>query len=162
MFYPSQANNAERFEKDMASVEVVRGSVKVPHVFRGLSGRCVLIQEWVEGRKLTDITSDPSTGLLRAKLVQTLLNAYMVQFLETVTLDLLVIRAVLSAAASVNPNGVDFLEQVQQGAKGFIPVLDVAAERFMEELDYGLEGMALRFSQIQTLFQAPFVTSTGH
>ena len=82
--------------------------------------------------------------------------------LETVTLDLLVIRAVLSAAASVNPNGVDFLEQVQQGAKGFIPVLDVAAERFMEELDYGLEGMALRFSQIQTLFQAPFVTSTGH
>ena len=68
MFYPSQANNAERFEKDMASVEVVRGSVKVPHVFRGLSGRCVLIQEWVEGRKLTDITSDPSTGPLRAKL----------------------------------------------------------------------------------------------
>ena len=67
----------------MASVEVVRGSVKVPHVFRGLSGRCVLIQEWVEGRKLTDITSDPSTGPLRAKLVQTLLNAYMVQFLET-------------------------------------------------------------------------------
>jgi|TARA_B110000503_G_scaffold103120_1_gene153986 hypothetical protein len=83
LFYPSQANNAERFEKDMASVEVVRGSVKVPHVFRGLSGRCVLIQEWVEGRKLTDITSDPSTGPLRAKLVQTLLNAYMVQFLET-------------------------------------------------------------------------------
>ena len=52
-------------------------------MFRGLSGRCVLTQEWVEGRKLTDITSDPSTGPLRAKLVQTLLNSYMVQFLET-------------------------------------------------------------------------------
>ena len=81
--YGLEADNASRFEKDMASVEVVRGAVKVPHVFRGLSGRCVLTQEWVEGRKLTDITSDPSTGPLRAKLVQTLLNSYMVQFLET-------------------------------------------------------------------------------
>ena len=43
----------------------------------------MLVQEWVEGRKLTDITSDPSTGPLRSKLVQTLLNSYMVQFLET-------------------------------------------------------------------------------
>lgn len=81
--YGLEANNASRFETDMKSVEVVRGAVKVPHVFRGLSGRCVLTQEWVEGRKLTDITSDPTTGPLRAKLVQTLLNSYMVQFLET-------------------------------------------------------------------------------
>ena len=81
--YGLEADNASRFERDMKSVDVVRGAVKVPHVFRGLSGRCVLTQEWVEGRKLTDITSDPSTGPLRAKLVQTLLNSYMVQFLET-------------------------------------------------------------------------------
>ena len=81
--YGLEADNASRFENDMASVSVVRGAVKVPHVFRGLSGRCVLTQEWVEGRKLTDITSDPSTGPLRSKLVQTLLNSYMVQFLET-------------------------------------------------------------------------------
>ena len=81
--YGLEADNASRFEKDMQSVDVVRGAVKVPHVFRGLSGRCVLTQEWVEGRKLTDITSDPSTGPLRSKLVQTLLNSYMVQFLET-------------------------------------------------------------------------------
>ena len=81
--YGLEADNASRFENDMASVSVVRGAVKVPHVFRGLSGRCVLVQEWVEGRKLTDITSDPSTGPLRSKLVQTLLNSYMVQFLET-------------------------------------------------------------------------------
>jgi hypothetical protein len=46
--YGLEANNASRFEKDMASVEVVRGAVKVPHVFRGLSGRCVLTQEWVD------------------------------------------------------------------------------------------------------------------
>jgi predicted unusual protein kinase regulating ubiquinone biosynthesis (AarF/ABC1/UbiB family) len=81
--YGLEADNASRFEKDMRSVEVVRGAVKVPHVFRGLSGRCVLTQEWVEGKKLTDITDDPTTGPLRAKLVQTLLNSYMVQFLET-------------------------------------------------------------------------------
>ena len=81
--YGLEVDNASRLEKDMQSVDVVRGAVKVPHVFRGLSGRCVLTQEWVEGRKLTDITSDPSTGPLRAKLVQTLLNSYMVQFLET-------------------------------------------------------------------------------
>ena len=43
----------------------------------------MLTQEWVNGRKLTDITADPTTGPLRAKLVQTLLNSYMVQFLET-------------------------------------------------------------------------------
>jgi predicted unusual protein kinase regulating ubiquinone biosynthesis (AarF/ABC1/UbiB family) len=41
------------------------------------------LYRYVEGRKLTDITSDPTTGPLRAKLVQTLLNSYMVQFLET-------------------------------------------------------------------------------
>ena len=44
--------------------------VKVPHVFRGLSGRCVLTQEWVTGRKLTEITADPTSGPMRAKLVQ--------------------------------------------------------------------------------------------
>ena len=81
--YGLEADNASRFERDMTSVEVVRGAVKVPHVFRGLSGRCVLTQEWVVGRKLTEITDDPTSGPLRAKLVQTLLNSYMVQFLET-------------------------------------------------------------------------------
>ena len=81
--YGLEADNASRFERDMTSVEVVRGAVKVPHVFRGLSGRCVLTQEWVVGRKLTEITDDPASGPLRAKLVQTLLNSYMVQFLET-------------------------------------------------------------------------------
>ena len=67
----------------MLRVDVVRGAVKVPHVFRKLSGRCVLTQEWVEGRKLTDLGDDPASAPLRAKLVQTLLNSYMVQFLET-------------------------------------------------------------------------------
>jgi predicted unusual protein kinase regulating ubiquinone biosynthesis (AarF/ABC1/UbiB family) len=57
----------------------LRCYIKVPHVYRGLSGRCVLMQEWVEGRKLTDLIADPTTIPLRAKLVQTLLNSYMVR-----------------------------------------------------------------------------------
>ena len=81
--YGLEAANASRFEADMLRVDVVRGAVKVPHVFRKLSGRCVLTQEWVEGRKLTDLGDDPASAPLRAKLVQTLLNSYMVQFLET-------------------------------------------------------------------------------
>ena len=81
--YGLEAANASRFEADMLRVDVVRGAVKVPHVFRKLSGRCVLTQEWVEGRKLTDLDDDPASAPLRAKLVQTLLNSYMVQFLET-------------------------------------------------------------------------------
>ena len=44
------------------------------------------------------------------------------------------------AAASIPTNGNAALEQIVQGAEGFIPVLDVAAERFLEELDYGLEA----------------------
>ena len=42
--YTLEASNASRFEADMASVEVVRGAVKVPHVYRGVSGRRVLAQ----------------------------------------------------------------------------------------------------------------------
>ena len=60
--------------------------------------------------------------------------------LETVTLDLLVIRSVLSAVASAEDFGNESLAQIKQGAEGFLPVLDVAAERFLEELDYGLEA----------------------
>jgi aarF domain-containing kinase len=58
--------------------------------------------------------------------------------LETVTLDLLVIRNLVEAAANIPTNGNAALEQVVQNATGLIPVLDVAAERFLEELDYNL------------------------
>ena len=84
--YGLEADNASRFERDMTSVEVVRGAVKVPHVFRGLSGRCVLTQDVGGGTKADgDRRTIPPRAQLRAKLVQTLLNSYMVQFLGLVS-----------------------------------------------------------------------------
>ncbi|OUS48377.1 ABC1 family-domain-containing protein [Ostreococcus tauri] len=77
-----EASNASRFEADMNSVAFVRGSIKVPHVYRSVSTRKVLTQEWVTGRKLTEIDENTSKET-REKLVETLLNAYMVQFLES-------------------------------------------------------------------------------
>jgi predicted unusual protein kinase regulating ubiquinone biosynthesis (AarF/ABC1/UbiB family) len=83
--YEIEGRNASRFEKDMNSISVVRGAIKVPHVFREISDRQVICQEWVVGQKLTEIAMDNSEKSLavRKKLVETLLNSYMVQFLET-------------------------------------------------------------------------------
>lgn len=81
--YGLEAANASRFEADMNRVSVVRGTIKVPHVFLGLSGRQVLTQEWVDGRKLTEIEASNTNKETREKLVETLLNSYMVQFLDT-------------------------------------------------------------------------------
>jgi hypothetical protein len=67
----------------MTEISVVRGTIKVPHVFLSLSGRQVLTQEWVNGRKLTDIEVSNTTEETRKKLVETLLNSYMIQLLET-------------------------------------------------------------------------------
>ena len=83
--YEIEGRNASRFEEDMNSISVVRGAIKVPHVFREISDRQVICQEWVVGQKLTEIAMDNSEKSLaiRKKLVETLLNSYMVQFLET-------------------------------------------------------------------------------
>ena len=78
-----EASNASRFEADMNSVPFVRGTIKVPHVFRSCSTGKVLTQEWVAGRKLTEIEASNTNKETREKLVETLLNSYMVQFLET-------------------------------------------------------------------------------
>ena len=42
-----------------------------------------MTQEWVMGRKLTEIEASNTNAETREKLVETLLNSYMVQFLET-------------------------------------------------------------------------------
>lgn len=78
-----EASNASRFEADMNAVPFVRGTIKVPHVFQSVSTRKVLTQEWVMGRKLTEIEASNTNAETREKLVETLLNSYMVQFLET-------------------------------------------------------------------------------
>ena len=71
--------------------------------------------------------------------------------LETVTLDLLVIRNLVEAAAKIPTNGNAALEQVVQNATGLLPVLDVAAERFLEELDYNLARWLLTTNTPATL-----------
>ena len=83
--YEIEGRNAEKFEQEMNKIDVVRGAIKVPHVFREISDRQVIVQEWIVGEKLTEIAMDnsPESLKIRKKLVETLLNSYMVQFLET-------------------------------------------------------------------------------
>ncbi|WP_205587089.1 AarF/UbiB family protein, partial [Pseudomonas aeruginosa] len=83
--YEIEGRNAAKFEQEMNKIDVVRGAIKVPHVFREISDRQVIVQEWIVGEKLTEIAMDnsPESLKIRKKLVETLLNSYMVQFLET-------------------------------------------------------------------------------
>ena len=58
--YLQEAANGAKFEADMASVSVVRGVVKVPRVYTEYSTPYVLVQEWVDGVKLTELKKDES------------------------------------------------------------------------------------------------------
>ena len=62
MDYLQETANAVRFEKEMSEVEFVRGMIKVPKVFPEVSTRYVMVSEWIEGRKLTELAKDNSTG----------------------------------------------------------------------------------------------------
>ncbi|KAK3244688.1 hypothetical protein CYMTET_45716 [Cymbomonas tetramitiformis] len=83
--YLQEAANGARFEAEMNAVDVVRGIVKIPKVYLEYSSRHAIVQEWVEGRKLTDLQEDfsPESAALKKSVVTKLLNSYMVQFLET-------------------------------------------------------------------------------
>ena len=58
MDYVQETANAFRFEKEMGEVEFVRGMIKVPKVFPEVSTRYVMVTEWVEGMKLTELAKD--------------------------------------------------------------------------------------------------------
>mmetsp|Transcript_38060 Transcript_38060/g.89069 ORF Transcript_38060/g.89069 Transcript_38060/m.89069 type:complete len:807 (-) Transcript_38060:260-2680(-) len=80
--FSKEAKNQARFRELVAESELIRDSVTVPEVY--FAAEEVLIQGWVDGVKISalDITSDE--GRQRGqRLVRTLLNSYMVQFLET-------------------------------------------------------------------------------
>lgn len=83
--YVQEVANAKRFEAEMGAVSAITGMIKVPAVFDDLSSRYVMVSEWVDGRKLTELAVDNSPeGLgLRRDVVTKLLYSYMVQFLET-------------------------------------------------------------------------------
>ena len=71
-----EANNAATFAAQMAAAGV--SGVTVAPVRRDLSSDCVLVTEWVDGEKL----SESGAADVR-ELCNTLLNAYLIQLLDT-------------------------------------------------------------------------------
>lgn len=76
--YEAEARNQQKFFDSVASCELIRDSIVVPEVV--LSKPEVLVQEWLDGQKLSELKGDTETS---GKVVNLLLNSYMVQFLET-------------------------------------------------------------------------------
>eukprot|EP00198_Chlamydomonas_reinhardtii_P007169 XP_001696505.1 predicted protein [Chlamydomonas reinhardtii] len=74
--YRREANNAATFAAQMAAAGV--SGVTVAPVRRDLSSDCVLVTEWVDGEKL----SESGAADVR-ELCNTLLNAYLIQLLDT-------------------------------------------------------------------------------
>jgi len=76
--YESEAANQRRFAETVEGCDLIRDTVVVPEVV--LSCPEVLVQEWIDGRKLTEPgVAQENSG----KVVNLLINSYMVQFLET-------------------------------------------------------------------------------
>jgi len=76
--YQKEAANQRRFADTVANCDLISGNVVVPEVL--VAKPEVLVQEWLDGKKLTE----PGAAKENAKEVVTLLlNSYMVQFLET-------------------------------------------------------------------------------
>jgi len=76
--YEREAANQERFANMVKDCDLICDTVEVPGVL--FSSKEVLVQEWLDGVKLTQ----PGAAQQQAgKVVKLLLNSYMVQFLET-------------------------------------------------------------------------------
>ena len=79
-----EAANAERFAREMAAVPAVRDALVVPRVLPRFTARYLLVSQWVDGIKMSDIDRGTVEGRSRAqRVVATLLNAYLVQLLGT-------------------------------------------------------------------------------
>lgn len=74
MDYEREARNAEVFREQMKELE----GIMVPAYFTQLSSVNVLTSEWVEGEKLSESRASDVR-----QLCSTLLNAYLIQLLET-------------------------------------------------------------------------------
>ncbi|CAE7209901.1 unnamed protein product [Symbiodinium natans] len=76
--YEVEAANQRRFAETVEDCELIRDAVVVPEIV--FANREVLVQEWLDGKKLTE----PGAAQEQAgRVVKLLLNSYMVQFLET-------------------------------------------------------------------------------
>ena len=77
--YINEANNGERFARDFKNVDYVR----VPQFYRDISTPRVLVMEFIESLKLTDIKKIESLGLDRNLLAQRTADAFLRQIVET-------------------------------------------------------------------------------
>jgi hypothetical protein len=77
--YINEANNGERFAKDFKDIDYVR----VPEFYRDISTPRVLVMEFIESLKLTDIKKIESLGLDRNVLAQRTADAFLRQIVET-------------------------------------------------------------------------------
>lgn len=77
--YLNEADNADRFRKDFKDVSYVR----VPNVYREVSTPRILVMEFVESLKLTDIKKIESLGLDKTVLAKRTADAFLRQIVET-------------------------------------------------------------------------------
>jgi predicted unusual protein kinase regulating ubiquinone biosynthesis (AarF/ABC1/UbiB family) len=77
--YLNEADNAERFARDFAEYDWVR----IPKIYRRVSTPRVLVMEFVESFKLTDIKRIEELGLDRKLLAKRTADAFLRQIIET-------------------------------------------------------------------------------
>ena len=81
--YEAEAANSVRFATLMAGCASVCDAIVVPRVYGALSSRSVLVQQWVEGVKLSELSVAEQSDGRGARLVRVLLLSWMAQLLET-------------------------------------------------------------------------------
>jgi predicted unusual protein kinase regulating ubiquinone biosynthesis (AarF/ABC1/UbiB family) len=77
--YLNEADNCERFTKDFRDIDYVR----VPRVYRELCTEKLMVMEFVESFKLTDIERIEELGLDRKKIAKRTADAFLRQIVET-------------------------------------------------------------------------------
>ncbi|CAM9815453.1 unnamed protein product [Chrysoparadoxa australica] len=84
MNYLTEADNAERFSREMGKSETLGEAILVPKPYRDLTTRYILTTEWVEGTRVSDLEIESPEGRARVATIQaTLLNSYLTQLLES-------------------------------------------------------------------------------
>lgn len=62
MDYTMEANNADRFAKEMAKHKSLGSAIKVPSVYRDMTTRYVLVTQWVDGEKASNLEARSPEG----------------------------------------------------------------------------------------------------
>lgn len=62
MDYTMEANNADRFATEMAKHTSLGSAIKVPLVYREMTTRYLLVTEWVDGEKASNLEANSPEG----------------------------------------------------------------------------------------------------